>query len=151
MLILPLHFFLFTFGVNRRRNRSHEDRITQELAAAGDLHSIGHPFCCRHSCVGPVGAERCLTCQQSDHLAGTNHPHLYRMALSIGRRDGEPDHEIASPAWIQIVANRCRFGFTLAQNLKFIQSKLDVMIGLEVQDSVDGPRRMYSVRVGPPR
>jgi hypothetical protein len=28
---------------------------------------------------------------------------------------------------------------------------MDVLIGLEVQDSANGPRRMYSVRMGPPR
>jgi hypothetical protein len=28
---------------------------------------------------------------------------------------------------------------------------MDVVIGLEIQDSANGPRRMYSVRVGPPR
>jgi hypothetical protein len=31
------------------------------------------------------------------------------------------------------------------------RAKLDVMIGLEIQDSPGGPPRMYSVRVGPPR
>jgi hypothetical protein len=31
------------------------------------------------------------------------------------------------------------------------RARLDVMMGLEVQDSASGPKRMYSVRVGPPR
>ena len=49
-------FSFLLFGVNRRRNRPHEDRITQVLAAAGDLHSIGHPFCCSAQAVSAQSA-----------------------------------------------------------------------------------------------
>ena len=97
---------------------------------------------CWHGCVGPVDAERCLTCQLSQDLAGTNHPHLHRMAPAIRRRDGKVDHEIARPAWIESVTDRCRFGSTFAHHLKLIESKLDVMIAIAHRIGVTGSKRL---------